>query len=152
MFRRAGRSLDNRASRSSCSFCRRPSVYCRPECEHICEIILVNAHLLPGCLLFGKRVQRFIQWISDDSSHRHIPSPIRINTCLPEQMHKRLLALLDRREPVVWDDRVFREVRTRGEHARRRKRQTTCTCTASGGSDGEIDAVLAVGLLLRTGL
>src|ERR1700735_1675694 len=70
-----------------------------------------KAHLLPSSLLLRQSPKRLIKWVSDNSPHSHIPGPHRIDSSLPQQMHKRLLSLFDGLEPIMWDERVVGEVR-----------------------------------------
>lgn len=68
-------------------------------------------HLFPTGLLLRESIECLIQWVSDDSAHRLVPSPIGIHTSFFEEVRERLLALLNREEPVMRDDGVVREVR-----------------------------------------
>ncbi len=65
----------------------------------------MQTYLLPASFLLRERVKGLIKRICDDSAHRLIPRPVRINACFTQQVHERLLALLDGQEPVVRDDR-----------------------------------------------
>ena len=83
-------------------------------------------HLFPTRLLLRKRIECLIQRVSDDSAHRLVPSPISIHTGFLEEVRERLLALLDREEPVMRDDGVVREVRSSREHAAWIQGKATC--------------------------
>ena len=127
----AGRSLDNRASLSSSSFARSPSVNCDTSrqysidnsCEDRKESEAANmiTNLLPSYFFLSECIQRFIQRIGDDSPHSLVPTPICINACFPQQMHKCLFALLQGSKAVVWNHRIVREVWSCGKDAARGK-------------------------------
>ncbi len=77
----------------------------------------MQTYLLPASFLLRERVKGLIKRICDDSAHRLIPRPVRINACFTQQVHERLLALLDGQEPVVRDDRVVWQIRPHRQHA-----------------------------------
>lgn len=128
MFRIAGRNFESRASRSSCSFAFKPSVY-YPGNTHQRAVPNshrtqrkrhgMTTHLLPRGFLLRECVQSLVQRVSDDRAHSLVPRPVRVNSRLAEQMHERLLPFLHRGEPVVRDHGVVRQIGACGEDARR---------------------------------